>query len=161
METVVSISSAVIALCALAVSIWQGILTRQHQRKSVTPLLSLSHNALNYESIEICIQNNGLGPAIFTNYAISINGEKTIINSEHDLYNFINSLELGKVEAEIFVPSKGSYIAVGNERTLISIKPLEGAVSYEELRELLFNCEPEIEYESIFGEKFSTKTAGS
>lgn len=159
METVISISSAVIALCALGVSIWQGILTRQHQRKSVTPLISLSHNALNYETIEICIQNNGLGPAIITNYAISINGKKTIINTEHDLYAFINNLGLGKVEAVIFVPNKGSYIAVGNQIVLISIKLLESTVNHEELRELLFNCEPEIEYESIFGEKFSTKKA--
>jgi hypothetical protein len=156
MEAVISISSAVIALCALGVSIWQGFLTRQHQRKSVTPLISLSHISLNYESIEICIKNNGLGPAIILTYALSVNGKKTFINSEDDCYEFINKLNLGEVEAEIYIPTTGSYIAVGQQIILLSIKPLRGVMDYNDFRKLIFSCEPEIEYKSIFGEKFST-----
>ena len=64
-EMIIAISSTVIALAALFVSIWQGILTRQHNKLSVMPRLRIDfHRAVELISIKVLLVNKGTGPAI-------------------------------------------------------------------------------------------------
>lgn len=74
---VTGISSAVIALCALVFSFYQGALTRKHNRLSFRPHLTTWRSAnteKGFYSIEII--NNGIGPAIIEEFIVSVDGKR-------------------------------------------------------------------------------------
>ena len=71
MERTLSISAIVIALCALAVSIWQGHLARVHNEMSVQPRLNIAASLNSTNGVaEINLTNAGLGPAIIRGTAL-------------------------------------------------------------------------------------------
>jgi len=64
-DTLTAISSIIIALIALGISIWQGIETRNHNRQTVTPNLSITRDFRNEaKDVGIFIESVGLGPVI-------------------------------------------------------------------------------------------------
>jgi hypothetical protein len=70
-------AAAIIALCALGLSIYQALATRRHNRLSVRPHLvvftdrSLSNNQATFV---VKIRNTGLGPAIVKSYVVFVDG---------------------------------------------------------------------------------------
>lgn len=76
-DDVVAYGAAVVALAALGVSIWQGMLTREHNRLSVLPVLfAHSDFTLGTEDSGLFLANRGGGPAILKASTISVNGGK-------------------------------------------------------------------------------------
>ena len=55
--------SMLVALCALATSIWQGYSMQQHNRLSLRPYLETEINIKEDGRWELFINNNGMGPA--------------------------------------------------------------------------------------------------
>jgi hypothetical protein len=71
------ISSAVIALCALALSIWQGILAKKHNRLSVRPhLTTRTHSDAEKGLYVVDLINNGIGPAIIEEFTVKVDGKR-------------------------------------------------------------------------------------
>ena len=68
-------AAAVIALCALAVSIWQGRVMRFHQMLSVKPHIDIDYKFFPGKPIEIRMLNNGVGPAIIKSFKILYDGQ--------------------------------------------------------------------------------------
>lgn len=64
---VVSISAVAVAVIALATTIWQGAVTRQHNKLSVKPHLVIDHVQYDGVTDKLILRNNGLGPAIIVN----------------------------------------------------------------------------------------------
>jgi hypothetical protein len=58
----IALSSAVVALCALGISLWQGYVSRRHSILSVQPHVEL---VITYtqSSMTVSLKNGGLGPA--------------------------------------------------------------------------------------------------
>jgi hypothetical protein len=76
-DDVVAYGAAVVALAALGVSVWQGILTRDHNRLSVLPVLfAYSDFTLGAEGSGLFIANRGGGPAILNSSTVSLEGKK-------------------------------------------------------------------------------------
>lgn len=76
-QVITGISSAVIALCALGFTIWQGKIAREHNRLSFRPHLGTWRSAdaeKGFYSIEII--NNGIGPAIIKELIVSVDGKR-------------------------------------------------------------------------------------
>jgi hypothetical protein len=63
LDRAVSASAGLVALCALGVSLYQAILSRQQQRMSVWPYL-LQYNSGRDGGYYRVVQNAGLGPAL-------------------------------------------------------------------------------------------------
>jgi hypothetical protein len=62
-----------ISLCALALSVYQGYKTREHDRLMVTPRMVLSFGN-HKESVGWVESNTGLGPAIVNSFEVLVNG---------------------------------------------------------------------------------------
>jgi len=73
-QFITGISTTVIALCALAFSIWQGIQTRKHNMLSFMPHLTISTN-IDKGFFSIDLINNGIGPALIEKFLVKVNDE--------------------------------------------------------------------------------------
>ncbi|HEY0780003.1 MAG TPA: hypothetical protein VGD56_18705 [Gemmatirosa sp.] len=72
-DRVVSLSAAIVAVSALAVSIYQAKLARDQQRASVWPRLDLTNNNGPHLYARV-IRNVGLGPALVRNMEVTFDG---------------------------------------------------------------------------------------
>ncbi len=78
MEIIVSISSLVVALCALGFTAWQTSVQRNHNRISVRPhLFSFTKREKhdNIVSLQVLLINNGLGPAFVNKFQVYYKGQ--------------------------------------------------------------------------------------
>jgi hypothetical protein len=70
-----SILAFFVAVIALFTSIWQGIIARTHNRKSVRPIPDLYlGNFIN--QVQICVRNYGIGPLLVKNFSVSGSGKQ-------------------------------------------------------------------------------------
>jgi hypothetical protein len=157
-EIIIAISSVVIAMCALGTTLWQGYLTRKHNRLTVKPISSFYVSLSKHEDkIGIKIENKGYGPLIFTAAKISKNGEcyglhdpKSMklfekLRSSHFHFNYpgINA---------VLAPSESVWIVCSSEHKEDNelIKIMEDGI---------IGLSISIEYESIYGDKNSDSLA--
>src|SRR3989338_4510805 len=78
-EAIAGFSSAVVAVCALGLTVWQAAITRRHNRLSVTPHLTTwtqFEQATGRYSIEIL--NNGIGPALIKSFSVQVDGQPIV-----------------------------------------------------------------------------------
>ena len=76
--------AVIIALCAVLLSIWQGMATRQHNKLSAMPHLDMSlrgYDGANMRGLRV--DNAGLGPAFIKEITFSYKGE-TIVKNDLD-----------------------------------------------------------------------------
>ena len=67
----IALSAIVVAACSLALSIWQGILARQHNRLSVRPIVIVS-GMHNEKGSGWVLGNAGLGPALVKWFEVTV-----------------------------------------------------------------------------------------
>ncbi|MES9928524.1 MAG: hypothetical protein ABW158_10435 [Candidatus Thiodiazotropha sp. 6PDIVS] len=80
-EVITGISSATIALCALAYAVWQGKQAQHHNKLSFRPqLASWSHKNSDKGAYAVELINNGLGPALIESFIVKI--DRKIISGE-------------------------------------------------------------------------------
>ena len=82
-ELFFGITSISIALAAAIITIWQGFLTRKHNRLSVKPILRIDTQFLLGKQCKILLVNNGIGPAIIKSVKYFIDddsSEQTIMD---------------------------------------------------------------------------------
>ena len=73
-ELITAISSVVIAVLALAVSVFQSALTRRHNRQRVRPVLQFGSTFRKGETVGLELHNVGLGPAIIDKSSVWVDG---------------------------------------------------------------------------------------
>ena len=84
-ELTLSISAMIIAIASIAISIWEGIIMRNHYHLSIQPQLNYSFEAsYNHNDTHMAyyeIKNNGLGPAVITDIKYFI--DKKIVDIDY------------------------------------------------------------------------------
>lgn len=75
-EMLVSVSALVTAVVAVAVTVFEVRVTREHQKLSVEPYLIIDSTNANGE-FAIVLRNQGLGPAKVHSFAVHVDGEPT------------------------------------------------------------------------------------
>ena len=156
-QVVTGISTTVIALCALALSIWQGIQTRRHNRLSFRPhLTTWSNRDAEKGFYRIELINNGIGPALIEEFLVKVDG-KVISGQgpepiEKGLKIIFPNLEYklrhGYVAKGYSMPAKEKVIIVEIQfpkRPLPSLEFMERASNRMSL---------DIPYKSFYGEQF-------
>lgn len=68
-------AAIIVAICAVAISVWQGYETRKHNRLSTKPIILYEWEVKEGQKSGIYIQNNGLGPAVLTDIEFSYAGK--------------------------------------------------------------------------------------
>lgn len=73
-ELLVSIIGTIIALSAMATTVWQGFLTRRHNRLSVRPMLRVDR-IIAENKASLLLANRGVGPAIIISMKFFVDGK--------------------------------------------------------------------------------------
>jgi len=123
--TIISnVSIAVIALCALIISIWQGMQMRAHNHKSYRPHLTSQLSIKEGNSgFVVELINNGIGPAIIDSFQVFVDKH---LQTGEDLQPLENAIKLlfPNYEYELYCGcvNKGYAMAQKEIRELVNIK---------------------------------------
>jgi len=160
-EAVAAIASTIIALCALVLSIWQGYLSRRHNRISVRPHLTMwTHKYHNDGLYAADIVNNGFGPANIKCFAVKLDGKKIEGKETEPIVKLLQTLLKGfDYDSRQSFFSSGYMMAANEKRQLVEIRFKGDKKPSPTLMEELFKkADIYIEYESMYGEKFKLST---
>lgn len=157
-EIATGISSVVIAVCALAYTIWQGKQTQKHNKLSFRPhLTTWTHKDEKQCRYAVDIINNGLGPAIIQSFVVKvdskvINGEGTDAIEKSLKILFQNT----PYQSHQSFMAKGYSMAAKDKCTIVDIQFFGPAQPTREVIEHAFNrADLIIHYKSFYNEEFT------
>lgn len=159
-------AEAVIAVCALAFTVYQAFLSRRHNRLSVTPHLAIfpnTHSAVSQGVVSVELLNNGLGPAIIKNYQVYFDN-RLIADCDHKkLTGFFENLDLIKgqknVDHHLTTLGQNYAMAAGDKKQIVAIKfPKATKEDIEKYETLLDRFDLVVKYKSMYGKKFTLST---
>lgn len=160
-QVVTGISTTVIALCALALSIWQGIQTRRHNRLSFMPhLTTWSNRDAEKGFYRIELINNGIGPALIEEFLVKVDG-KVISGQgtepiEKGLKIIFPNLDYTSLHGYV---AKNYSMAAKEKVTIVAIQFLKQPFPSPEFVEHAYNrVSLEIAYKSFYEEQFHFST---
>ncbi|WP_345860219.1 hypothetical protein [Shewanella algae] len=154
-RVITSIATVVIALCSLALTIWQSRATQKHNRLMSRPNLTVDTQFYSLEGyVGIRLVNSGNGPLIIKGATVT-RGEKKKSLFDREYPTLLK--EVNYAAFHFTVLAEGQHIRPGDEVWLFSTnshheypdisKHVEDAVTHTRLQ---------FEYESMYGEKFNT-----
>lgn len=156
-SVITGISGAVIALCALGLSIWQGCLARRHNRLSFRPHLTTwtcSDAEKGFYMVELI--NHGIGPAVIEDFSVKVDGRLVPGNGSERLEKALKI-----VLPNLSYQSQQSYLGVGyvmapKERcTVFAVQFIGQSLPSKEFVEHAINRgDLEISYKSFYHELF-------
>jgi hypothetical protein len=149
-EILIQGATAIIAVAALGVAVYEGRSTRKHNRLSVVPRLAITHHLLGSKGrLGISVLNTGLGPAIIERCDIMVDGER--VNSWEDACRALDLMEPSLGYDDI---TPGS-ISPNERRWLLSIgADSDTTQRIKVLSKALQRLHVGITYSSIYGENF-------
>lgn len=151
-ETYISITATAISLSAFGVAVWQGYLTRKHNRLSVKPMLHFNTGIVGDDYV-IELRNTGVGPAILKDCKITFNGNKIGDNPHHIIKNLFNKLGIEHLSGGAYIPGENESMAPGDKHNIFKIYNLK---YNEETKDRIINdilwLQIAIKYESIYSE---------
>ena len=156
-EFIIATASIAIALSALAVAIWQGILMRRHNRLSLRPHLmfrQMMSEANPQFSLELL--NNGIGPAIIKGFQVLLDGER---EDQFEAQGWMALLDLIGLKGRAIGASCGpdEFLASGQALTILKYDSSPSPMDNRKLREALRRIEVRIEYQSVYGSKYGAR----
>lgn len=165
-NTIGSISAMLIGVCALAISIWQGIETRNNNKLAVTPKLTILCNFLpSGEYSGICIRNKGIGPAIIKNIQYIYEDQHYSTENLHVLFQKITSEKFPDSNLWnlcVFVIDSETFISPNEEVKIIWLNEEDrNRENISELNRLLENVTLKIEYSSLYNQVYFLNTTFS
>lgn len=147
-------ASAVVAVCALAVTVWEGFQARKHNKLSVRPLLTSAENSditrrgmfFSWELI-----NAGLGPAIIKDFIVLFNGKEVSRNNREELIAFLKKKTKKYGDLKVFTFRVDSSMVANEKCEILSFtyNP-DQDISFIEKLDLRIN------YQSIYKDKTFT-----
>lgn len=152
-EKLMSFLAIILSVGTLAVFIYQTNLIKKQQYAAVYPYLEMGFHGRGTEHMKFVLSNEGVGPAMIKSVQIRRNGEVY----EGRFYSFLREMvETEKADSIQYLYSDivgGKMLAVGAHLDLIDC---QNAYTSDRMSELLneYKLELEIEYESIYGERW-------
>jgi hypothetical protein len=154
----IALASATVAICALAISIWQGWLQRRHNILSVTPYLDVNVDGTRPSEVVISVKNSGLGPAYLDSVVANVRNEQMPLNTRESYLRFVSAMSpSGQAKIHYSVADTTSVIAAGAEIVLLRIALANGAApSNIEIKKFLEDTEFTVAFRSFYGRKYKT-----
>ncbi|WNO76769.1 hypothetical protein [Streptomyces sp. AM8-1-1] len=147
-EIVVATCAVVIALASLGVAVWQAHTTREHNRRSVRPVLQLHRGTHEGALSGIRLTNAGLGPALVVSTHVTLDGEligrwdKTCADRVRaDLPTHLNAVTFGE----------GEVLPIGYSEYLLSLPAYDPHLHASIADILSRRLAIAIHYESLYG----------
>lgn len=119
----IAAASAVAAFAALVLAVWEGSANRRHHRLSVSPLLRLDFSVHpERKSASITLANAGLGPAVFTEVRLLLDGQPAAELGISDIGQLARHAGIqGKLRYAVILPDE--VLPAGNTVDLLSVTP--------------------------------------
>ena len=163
MELVVGISATIIALCAMGVSIMNTVYMRQHNKRSVTPLLDLDMRKVTSKRDGklyhcVCLKSTGIGPAIIKSFDLSYAGfdiadPRSIEELKKDAKAFTSS-NPNNMPTFLTVLKRDEVLAAGDTEIIFGISFEDtGLRTFDFLRLMCDKTECSIVFESVYGDR--------
>ncbi len=154
-ESVTAIAAIVVAVAALGVSIWEGRVSRQHNRLSVKPAPCFIWRDHPGHPLGLYLKNMGLGPAFVDRLATSLDSDAVTADLVEGAFDMCDKLGLQDVRAA-WSPEPREVIAADME---IPVVVFEDTMSDESKRRqqvlLLQRAEFRLSYASLYGDAFT------
>jgi len=155
-------AAAFIALCAFFVAIWQGYISRKHNRLSVRPKLDIHTLCIDNEPIVIELRNYGLGPAIVKDIKYEIGGNKFKSDKTDSLVNFTNyfkqPINVGAIR--FYTIHDQTIINQNNSISLLVFEDSHNDNTYiADICSKLNDLKIEVSYDCIYGNKYNMQTS--
>jgi len=157
-NTVIGISSVIIALCALAFTVWQSKQAQKHNKLSFRPhLTSWSHEDPDNKVYSAELMNNGLGPAIIDDYIFKIDGAPITGEGaetvEKALKRLFPNIQYASDQAYM---AKGYSMAAKEKRKILEIRfHKDTNITPDEIHKAFKRTDLIINYKSFYNEKFT------
>ncbi len=157
-NSILSLCAIIIALSALIVTVWQGIIMRKHNRLSVTPHIRIDHS---YDSgvgmAKYVLKNSGIGPAIIVSLQLKIDG-KIFPEQGYSMFKGVfKILDLDYDECLSWFPDLGDAIAANEETPLITcVCSAKSKTKYESIKKAIPRLGFIVKYKSVYGDNFIT-----
>ena len=151
-----------IALAALAVTIWQLSVQRRFNKLSIKPYLNLKHIwDAKGKSRSVHIINSGLGPAFITNITFKHNNENIPFSTIDDIVELADSILGSGFYSSGEVVDNNNVIEKNQKITFLTLSFHEQH-DYNNARNSIFQflkeSELTIKYSSIYGQECELKT---
>ena len=156
-ELVSAWSSIAIALMALAVTIWQGYLTRTHNRVSLRPHLTFQHKLSDSDPrFQLDIQNNGVGPAEITKFQVLLDGKAQDHFEAPSWLAILDTIGLqGRACGATYDP--GEFIAANQTLQLLKVECGRNPVTIRQVRQAMQRVTVHVSYKSIYGDSHEAR----
>lgn len=153
-DTIIAIAAVLIGTVALAVSIWEGLTNRRHNRLSVRPRLWIQYWDVPSRPLSLVLQNVGVGPAFISKVTITAHGDQDEIREFRDTFHLCAALGLENVEMcwnfdhdEVLAPGVEIPLLIFHEDMRCDTKERKAQVLK------LARVDFQIVYESVYGER--------
>lgn len=157
-DRITSFAAIIVAVAAIAVSLWQGIDNRRHNRLSVKPKLQIVFRADPQGDAEIILRNDGLGPASIRNFEVKLDNKLLDKVSLSAIFELVRIMELDSVPFTFDPIVNTTTIRAGDQANILVFKydeSIDMPSIVRILREHVNRLDLYIEYESMYGEKFT------
>jgi hypothetical protein len=161
-DTWISAASAVAAFAALGLALWEGTANRRHSRLTVRPWLRCDFSVHPEREVAgISLANAGLGPAIFTDLQLMLDGRPVAPQSVKDIGMLASRAGIkGKLRYGVVLPQE--ILPAGATLQLLEVCPQAFALfPNQDLNEAFRRIGLRVRYQSIYGEAFVCLVSGS
>lgn len=159
-------AAVIVAGFAFVATAWQGAITRRHNKLSVTPMLMFHHEkriTAEGTHFRFVIKNVGIGVAAVTDRYFTIKGQRHSPTDPKKVIKEICNIAVGNM-FQYAITSEGLFgpkakIPAGAEITLLSVffPGMKAPELHEVVETLAERIDFVVEYESIYGDKYSTR----
>ena len=151
-DTVTAICGVAIAVASLGLSAYVALATRKHDRLSVRPLLGLTITFPVGATAGLRLTNSGLGPARI------VSSRLAVVSEQFGEFNKPNVDRLRKrlpVRPHAATLGGQPFLDTDYQQFLLSVDPYDPAVHAEFRRLIEDELRLEIQYESIYRQRFT------
>jgi hypothetical protein len=159
----IAIASAVIALFAFALTLWQGFIVRKHNQLSVKPVLDFRWVNNHKKGILCQLVNLGVGPAFLNKITYFVDDKEFHIKEKSDYKSLFQMLDLNQQLHQIGIThlQMGAAVSIGQSLDLLDF--CDSSVlkdDYELIVTKLRRLSIQVEYKCIYSLCFKSSKSG-
>jgi len=157
---------AIVAVCALLLTIYQFISSHKHNKLSVTPYIANYSETTENDNNAVFsfeVANNGIGPAKIKTWEVCLNKENIEKSKFSSLENYVNYVLAGRKSSVSFGHlQKGHLMSIGEVKNVLKVTAdINNKKEFIEIKEELNKLGLIVKYQSIYGDEYTLDTHNS
>ena len=153
-DAITAICATMVAVLALVVAIWQGILTREHNRLGVTPHIDIFGPSVEPDENDaphygLLLDNSGLGPARIIDYTLYLDGEAFHETRADTMHGSL------KVPVKVWWLQNGDVLSAGRRRFVLALPESELQSHHSSFHNIMARVRLIVRYESFYGDQYA------